>query len=109
MPRSGRPQPNPLTCMLSHAETAAFRKMAARRGSNVNRILAALARAELKTWQQDIEARPEISSAYDFLQAGLIPRKDTSLNRDRPRDVEAHTRHADPPEGLCHDTPTNIR
>jgi hypothetical protein len=92
--------------MLSHLETAAFRKMAARRGSNVNRILAALARAELKTWQ-DIEARPEISSVHDFYQARLIPQKDTSLNRDRLRDAEAHIRHANHPKN-GRDTPTTL-
>jgi len=107
--RSGRPLPNPLTCMLSHSETREFKAMVKRRGLNVNRVLAALARAELKTWEM-AETRIEIDSAVptNFHQLGQTPTVAHTVEKNRHKESQAENRLESHRSSLL-DKPANMR
>jgi len=98
--RTGRPQANPLTCQLGHADTHAFKTMVKRRGITVNALLTALAKAELKTWSAT-EARPDgvSTSETNFHQLGHTPKREPPagvLEPERLIEADAPIRRVDP-------------
>lgn len=106
MPRSGRPQPPPLTCRIAIGDHRAFKLICQRRGTNVNALLAVMIREliasapELRDETRDDGDMLQIQPGTPSYALGALPTKEgkSPVERqqieDRIREKDAASRSA---------------